>query len=108
LISFRFRNGHGVNLNVDREILFVAFFGPVNLTNSFVDNLELVGPVGCVDPGTQVESVVIATFGVVVEGGRQSGGFVTVVGIVDEECFYFLGEVLHLGVHLLVDHTVEH
>jgi hypothetical protein len=106
--SFLFHGKHGrVNLNVDlhKEILF---FGSFNLANSFVDNLELVGPVGGIEPGTHVESVVIAAFGVVVEGRRQSGGFVAVVGVVGEEFFYFLGEALYLGVHIFVDHAVEH
>jgi hypothetical protein len=105
---FLFPGRHGgVNLDVDlhKEILF---FGPFNLANSFVYDLELVGPVGGVDPGTHVESVVVAAFGVIVEGRRKGGGFVAVVGIVDEEFFNFLGEVLYLGVHIFVDHAVEH
>jgi hypothetical protein len=100
--------GHGrVNLDVDlhKEILF---FGSFNLADSFINDLELVGPVSGVDPGTHVKSVVVAAFWVIVEGGRQSGGFVAVVGVVNEECFYFFTEILYVGVHLFEDHTVEH
>lgn len=52
------------------HIQFLAF--AEDLLHSFIDDLELVGPVGGVDVGPHVISIIVAAFGVKEEGGRQS------------------------------------
>lgn len=73
-----------------------------------VNDLKLVGPISFVKPWPHVESVVVAAFRIVEEGGRQDCGFMPVVGVVSEKPFDLHSQLLGVVLELLVDHPIEH